>query len=58
MKQIEVTTKDFSHASDFEIIKEKEKMLEEIKQYQLNVTDEYDVKKAYELIKKQIENEK
>ncbi len=48
--------KDFSQASDYEIIKEKEKMLEEIKQYQLNVTEEYDIKKAYELVKKQLEN--
>ena len=43
--------KDFEGANDEEIIKEKHKMLEEIKQYNLNISDEYDIKKAYELIK-------
>jgi hypothetical protein len=43
---------DFGNASNSEIIKEKERMIKEIRNYNLNVTDEYDVKKAYELIEK------
>lgn len=48
--------KDYSNASSEEIIKEKEKMLEEVKKYKLNVTDNYDVKKAYEKIKSSLFN--
>jgi predicted adenylyl cyclase CyaB len=42
--------KDFDGYSSDEIIKEKYKMLDEIKKYNLNITNEIDVKKAYELI--------
>ena len=43
---------DFDNISNDEILKEKEKMIGEIRSYNLNVTDDYDVKKAYELIEK------
>lgn len=43
---------DFSSSlSDDEIIKKKEEMLKVVRQYNLNVSNYYDVKKAYELIK-------
>ena len=42
--------KDFDGYASDEIIKEKYKMLDEIKKYNLNITNEIDVKKAYELI--------
>ena len=42
--------KDFDGYSSDEIIKEKYKMLDDIKKYNLNITNEIDVKKAYELI--------
>ena len=41
---------DFDGVSNDEIMNEKEKMLEEIKTYNLDVTDDIDVKKAFELI--------
>ena len=50
--------KDFTNVSCEDILKEKRKMLEEIKSYNLNITDEYDVKKAYELIYKDIDKNK
>lgn len=43
---------DFNNVSNSKIIEEKEKMIKEIRSYHLNVTDEYDVKKAYELVEK------
>lgn len=49
---------EYEHKSDFEsytneeILLEKQKMLDQIKKYNLNISDEYDVKKAFELIKK------
>lgn len=43
---------DFDNISNDEILKEKEKMIEEIRSYDLNVTDDYDIKKAYELVEK------
>ena len=47
--------KDFKNVSQEEIIKEKERMLEELRSYQLQVSDDYDVKKAYQLIKNRME---
>lgn len=44
----------FDNSKNEEIIKEKEKMLEEIRSYNLDVDNNYDVKKAYTLIKKKI----
>lgn len=44
----------FNNSTPEEIIKEKEKMLDEIRSYNLDVDDDYDVKKAYTLIKKRI----
>ena len=41
---------DFDGVSNEEIMKEKEKMLEEIKTYNLDITNDIDVKKAFELI--------
>ncbi len=41
---------DFDGVSNEEIMKEKEKMLEEIKKYNLDITNDIDVKKAFELI--------
>ena len=43
--------KDFNGNSSSEILKEKKKMLAELRDYQLDVSDDYDVKKAYQLIK-------
>ena len=43
---------DFDRATPLEILSAKKKMLEEIRKYQLDVSDEIDVKKAYELVKK------
>ncbi|MBQ3474714.1 MAG: hypothetical protein IJH20_00870 [Bacilli bacterium] len=45
---------DFSGLSEEKVIEEKNKMLEEIKKYNIMVTDEFDVKKAYELITKEL----
>lgn len=42
--------KDFENASDEEIICEKRKMLEEVRNYNIDISDDYDVKKAYELV--------
>ena len=46
--------KDFEGYSAEEIKKEKYKMLDEIKKYNLDITDKIDVKKAYELILKRL----
>ena len=43
---------DFEGKSAQEIHTTKKQMLEDIKEYGLNITDEYDVKKAYELIER------
>ena len=42
--------RDFSEESEEKIINEKKHMLNEIKQLNILITDEFDVKKAYELI--------
>ncbi len=44
---------DFEGYSNEEILTEKKKMLDEVKKYGLNISDEYDIKKAYELIEKE-----
>lgn len=43
--------KDFSLFSNEEIISEKNNMLNQVKKYGLSITNDYDVKKAFELIK-------
>ena len=43
--------KDFTGVSDEEIIKEKKKMVKELSKYGLKTSKDYDIKKAYELIK-------
>lgn len=43
---------NFDVCSNEEIIREKIKMLNEVRKYKLNVTDDVDIKKAYILIKK------
>lgn len=43
---------DFSEATNDEIINVKNNMLNEIKKFKLNITNELDIKKAYELIEK------
>ena len=43
-------TSDFEGASDKEIIEEKIKMLNEIRSYNIDISDDYDIKKAYELV--------
>lgn len=45
---------DFTDYTNEEILLEKQKMLNEIKKYNLNVSDDYDVKKAFELISKNL----
>lgn len=46
--------KDFSNYTNEEVLLEKQKMLSEIKGYNLNISDDYDVKKAFELISKNL----
>lgn len=46
--------KDFSDSTEDEILLEKQQMLKEIKNLNIQTTEEMDVKKAYELIQKQI----
>ena len=46
--------KDFSDSTEEEILLEKQQMLKEIKNLNIQTTEEMDVKKAYELIQKQI----
>ena len=46
---------DFTNVSNEGILKVKHEMLEKIKKYNLNITDEFDIKKAYELIEKEID---
>ena len=46
---------DFSNSSPKEIIKEKKKMLKELSTVGLNISKDYDIKKAYELVKKELE---
>ena len=46
--------KDFQNTSDKDIIKEKKKMVKELSKYKLNISKDYDIKKAYELIKGEI----
>lgn len=48
------STKDFEEASNEEIMKEKENMVDEIMSEGILVENNLDVKKAYELIKKEI----
>ncbi len=45
---------DFDGKSNEEILGEKKKMIAELKSYGLDITDEFDVKKAYELILKSL----
>lgn len=42
--------KDYQDASKEEILEEKKRMLQELRDCQLEVSDDYDVKKAYQLI--------
>lgn len=46
--------KDFEGYSDGQILQEKNKMLESIRSFNIDITNEFDVKKAYELIEKEI----
>lgn len=46
--------KDFEGYSDGQILQEKNKMLESIRSFNIDITNEFDVKKAYELIEKKI----
>ncbi len=47
-------TNDYTEFSNEIIIKEKEKMLDEIKRLKIDIENDYDVKKAYELIYKSL----
>ena len=44
---------DFSDRTISEINEVKRKMISDIKEYKINISDEHDVKKAFELIKKE-----
>ena len=48
------SSKDFSDHTNEEIIQEKYQMLHEIKELGIDITDDYDIKKAYELIIKNL----
>lgn len=43
---------DFSNCTNEEVLLEKEKMLSEIRSYNLDVSDDFDLKKAFEIINK------
>lgn len=45
---------DYTEFSNEDIIKEKEKMLDEIRKLKIDIENDYDVKKAYELICKEL----
>ena len=45
---------DFSNCTNEEVLLEKEKMLSEIRSYNLDVSDDYDVKKAFDIINKNL----
>ena len=45
---------DYTGYSNEDIIREKEKMLEEIRKLKISIENDYDVKKAYELIKQKL----
>lgn len=45
---------DYSNFTDEDIIKEKRKMLDEIRKFNIDIENDYDVKKAYELICKNL----
>ena len=47
-------SKDFTGYSSEDILKEKNKMLKQIKDIGLKISDDYDIKKAYELIKNKL----
>lgn len=49
-------SKDFTGYSSEDILKEKNKMLKQIKDIGLKISDDYDIKKAYELIKNKLNN--
>ena len=52
---IEVEDKsNYNNVSNEEIIKIKKQMVKEVKKYGLKVSNDYDIKKAYELIKKEL----
>ena len=44
---------DFSDRTISEINEAKRKMINDIKGYEINISDEHDIKKAFELIKKE-----
>lgn len=46
---------DFAGYSSDEIIEEKKKMLDEIKKYNIDITDDFDIKKASELVLKRFD---
>lgn len=48
-------TKDFSEVNDSQIKEEKEKMLNILKKYNLLISEDYDIKKAYELLSKNLD---
>lgn len=47
--------KDFSEVDDSQIKEEKEKMLNILKKYNLSISEDYDIKKAYELLSKNLD---
>ena len=46
---------DFEEKSNEEILEEKKTMIKELKSYGLNISNEIDVKKAYELVLKSLQ---
>ncbi len=48
------STKDFDGVDSEEILDVKKRMLDEIRSYQLDVSDDFDIKKAYELVLKRV----
>lgn len=49
------STKDYENYTNNEILKEKKKMIDEVKKYNIEISNDFDIKKAFELIKKRFD---
>lgn len=49
------STKDYENYTNNEILKEKKKMIDEVKIYNIEISNDFDIKKAFELIKKRFD---
>ncbi len=49
------STKDYENYTNNEILEEKKKMIDEVKKYNIDISNDFDIKKAFELIKKRFD---